>query len=124
MTTNPQAPHEELRAWQASYRLAVEVYKVSRAWPRDERYGLTAQVRSAAYSVGANIAEGCAREGPRDFHRFLAMSLGSLAELHFALRIARDIGILARADWTRPEHLRREAGQLTGSLAKAIRARR
>jgi len=94
MTTSAQAPHESVRAWQASYRLAIEVYKVSRTWPRDERYGLTAQVRSAAYSVGANIAEGLAREGPRELHRFLSMALGSLAEMGFALRLARDLGFL------------------------------
>jgi four helix bundle protein len=124
MATHTQAPHETLRAWQASYRLAIEVYKVSRMWPREERYGLTAQVRSAAYSVGANIAEGLARAGPRELHRFLSMALGSLAELQFALRIARDIDILTPVEWESLESARAETGKLTGSLAKSLRRRR
>ncbi len=124
MATHSLAPHETIRAWQASYQLALVVYKVSRSWPRDERYGLTAQVRSAAYSVGANIAEGFAREGPRELHRFLSIALGSLAELGFALRIARDTGILTTEVWQAIESERQKTGQLTGALAKAVRRRR
>ena len=124
MATHTLAPHETIRAWQASYQLALEVYKVSRMWPRDERYGLTAQVRSAAYSVGANIAEGLAREGPRELHRFLSIALGSLAELGFALRIARDTGILGPEEWQAIEAKRQEAGILTGAFANAVRRRR
>ena len=121
MSTCALAPHERLRAWQACYRLAVEVYKVSRTWSRDERFGLTAQARSAAYSAGANIAEGLARRGRRELHRFLCMSLGSLAELQFALRLARDIGILEAPNWSSVEAMREEAGKLTGALAKSVR---
>ena len=124
MTTSAQAPHESVRAWQASYRLAIEVYKVSRTWPRDERYGLTAQVRSAAYSVGANIAEGLAREGPRELHRFLSMALGSLAEMGFALRLARDLGFLPHETWETVEAARAESGRLTGALARSVRRTR
>ena len=124
MPTDSHAPHEKLRAWQASSGLAAEVYKVSRLWARDERYGLTAQVRSAAYSVGANIAEGVGREGLRELHRFLSIALGSLAELGFALRLARDIGILPQEGWELLEEMRREAGRLTGALAKAVRRSR
>lgn len=124
MATLTRTRHEDIRAWQASCRLAVEVYKVSRTWPPDERYGLTAQVRSAAYSVGASIAEGFAREGTRELHRFLSFSLGSLAELPFAFRIAWEIGIVAPTEWETLEALRAEAGRLTGALAKAVRRRR
>jgi four helix bundle protein len=124
MATHPRAPHEGIRAWRVSYRLAVEVRKVTRDWPRDERYGLTAQARSAVYTVGANIAEGLAREGIRELHRFLSMALGSLAELDFALRIARDIGMLTPEAWQQLENEREEAGRLTGALAKAVRRRR
>ncbi len=85
---------------------------------------MTAQVRSAAYSVGANITEGLSREGPREFHRFLSMALGSLAELQFALRIARDVDILTEEEWESLESARAEAGKLTGALAKAVRLRR
>jgi four helix bundle protein len=123
MATLPKPPHEDIRAWQACYRLAIEVYKVSGSWPPHERYGLTAQVRSAAYSAGANIAEGVARRGSRELHRFLGVALGSLAEIGFALRLARDIGILTHADWERLEAAREEAGRLTGALAKAVRKR-
>jgi four helix bundle protein len=124
MSTLDHLPHEDLRAWQACYQLAVSIYKVSRGWPSEERYGLIAQVRSAAFSAGANIAEGLAREGPRELHRFLSIALGSLAELHFALRLARDTGILEREDWAVLETERQIAGRLAGALAKSVRQRR
>jgi len=89
------SPHEKLRAWQACHELALAVYRVSDRWPRTEQYGLTSQVRRAAFSAASNIAEGSAKRGAKDFARFLDISLGSLAELEYSFRLAEDLGYLS-----------------------------
>jgi four helix bundle protein len=82
--------HERLEAWRWAHRLALEVYNATDRWPRSEMYGLTSQARRAAISIPANIAEGAARRGPREFARYLNISLGSLAELSYLLLFSRD----------------------------------
>ena len=88
------ARHHPLLAWQRSHALTIAVYRHTSTWPSHERYGLASQARRAAISVGATIAEGAAREGPREFHRFLRISLGSLAELEYHLQLAGELGYL------------------------------
>jgi len=85
-----------------------------------ERYGLTAQVRRAAASIAANIAEGAARQGSREFRRFLNISLGSLGELDYHLRLARDLGILDEGEWKGLTTLGNEAGRLIMGLKKSL----
>ena len=71
-----------------SEELALLVYRVTREFPRDERFGLTSQIRRSAVSIGSNIVEGCQRQGNRAFVAFLHQALGSAAELEFQLRLA------------------------------------
>jgi four helix bundle protein len=79
-------PYEKYDAWKASHELALAIYRSTEAWPVAERYGLTAQTRRAALSVPTNIAEGSAKLGPREFRRYLDISLGSLSEISYLLR--------------------------------------
>ncbi|MBI4916539.1 MAG: four helix bundle protein [Acidobacteria bacterium] len=81
-----------LRVWQRSHRLAVEIYGMTAGFPSEERFGLTAQLRRAAVSVAANIAEGSKRESRRDYARFLNIAEGSRAEVEELLILGRDIG--------------------------------
>jgi four helix bundle protein len=85
---------KELRVWQKSHGLALEVYRATRSFPRDEIYGLTSQIRRAAVSVGANIAEGCGRRSDGEFARFLQIARGSASELEYHLLFARDLKLL------------------------------
>jgi four helix bundle protein len=112
--------YERFRAWQATHRLALEVYRITDQWPREERFGLTIQVRRAALSVPANIAEGAARRGSREFRRFLDIAQGSLAELSYLLRFSRDYGLLTEQSWLKLEALRDQAGRLTWRLYYAV----
>ena len=82
-------PYEKLTAWKISYELVLATYRATETFPRHELYGLVSQARRAAFSA-PNIAEGSAKE----FRRFLDIALGSLAELAFILRLARDLGYL------------------------------
>src|SRR5262245_57340893 len=85
--------HKDLVVWQQAIDLAVAVYKVTKNWPKDELYGLTAQALRAATSVAANIAEGYGRENRGSYQQFLRIAQGSLKELETHLTIAQRVGI-------------------------------
>jgi four helix bundle protein len=126
MNSDPPEPfrkgarHERLKAWVACHELVLSVYRVSSTWPVVERYGLTAQARRAAYSTAANIAEGSAKRGSREFRRYLDIVLGSISELTYILRLARDLGYLKRDVWGETEALRDHAGRLTWGLYRTV----
>jgi four helix bundle protein len=109
-------PYEKYDAWKVSHSLALEVYQITETWPKSELYGLTAQTRRAALSVPTNIAEGVAKLGPREFRRYLDISLGSLSELSYLLRFSRDRQLLQPVEWERLDSLRNRAGQLVWRL--------
>jgi four helix bundle protein len=82
---------EDLVVWQKAHALVLAIYRLSRQFPREETYGLTAQVRRAAVSVPANIAEGFKRRGRAEKARFLNISQGSLEEARYYVRLGRDL---------------------------------
>ncbi|HEU0166431.1 MAG TPA: four helix bundle protein [Chloroflexota bacterium] len=86
--------YRDLIVWQKAMDLAEAVYKLSAAFPRSEQFGLTAQIRRAATSVPANIAEGYARSGARDYAHFLTISRGSLLEVETFVLLAVRLGYL------------------------------
>ena len=87
-----------LKVWQKSHRLALRVYANTSAFPKSETFGLTAQTRRAAISIPANIAEGSARNGDKEFARFLYISLGSASELEYFSILIADLGLLGSAE--------------------------
>src|SRR2546423_8046075 len=113
--------HERLEAWQAAHQLVLLLYRTTRSFPAEERYGLTSQIRRAAFSVAANIAEGAAKRGRREFRRYLDIALGSVTELEVALRLARDRRYLTHQAWEQLERLRNHAGAVTWRLYEAVR---
>jgi len=84
----------DLQVWDKAHKLTLEAYKITQAFPREELYGLTSQIRRSNASIGANIAEGCGRRGNGDFHRFLQNAMGSASELEYHILLAHDLGIL------------------------------
>jgi len=119
-------PYERLTAWKVAHEFAVAVYRTTHSFPKSELYGLTSQMRRAAFSVPANIAEGSAKRGSAEFRRFLDIAVGSFAEVSYAMVCARDVGILTRDDFDRLEAPRAKVGKLTWGLYSSIakRARR
>ena len=113
-------PYERLKAWQLCHELALAVYAASDSWPRSEAFGLAAQARRAAHSAAANIAEGSAKRGKAEFRRFLDVSLGSLSELSYTLRLARDRGMIGGEQWEEVDRLRHHAGAVTWRLYEAV----
>lgn len=112
----PVTPYERLDAWNSAHRLVLLVYQATKSWPTRELYGLTSQTRRAAFSVAANIAEGSAKKGSREFRRYLDISLGSFAELRYALRLARDLNLLPAPEWVQLQPQIDLAGKLLWKL--------
>src|SRR5690348_13747596 len=81
-----------LKVWQKAHALTLEVYRNTRDFPADERFGLTTQLRRSCASVPANLAEGCARGGDTDFARFVNIAAGSASETDYHLLLAHDLG--------------------------------
>ena len=106
---------ENLRIWQEGMQLAKDIYRASSSWPKGEVYGLTAQVRRAVVSIPANLAEGVGRGTAAELSRYSRIALGSAYELDTLLRLARDFGYLAHANFE-------ELSTRVSSLAKQISA--
>lgn len=87
-----------LRVYQHAYSLALDVYRHTKQFPQAERYGLVAQLRRAAVSIPANIAEGCGRLTRKDLVRFLSIAHGSAGELETELALSADLGFLPKQD--------------------------
>ena len=84
----------ELKVWAKAHHVTLQLYKVTRSFPKEELYGLTSQIRRSAASIGANIAEGCGRGSKREFANFLRVASGSASELEYHLVLAADLEIL------------------------------
>jgi len=86
----------DLKVWQKSHQLTLEVYRFTSTFPREELYGLTGQIRRASSSISANIAEGCGRNSPNELRHFLEIAMGSASELEYHLLLARDLNMLVQ----------------------------
>lgn len=89
----------QLDAWQEAHRFVLLVYRISRAFPADERFGLTDQLRRAIVSIVSNIAEGFSRNSFKEKLQFYTTALGSLSESQAQLLVARDLGYVSGADF-------------------------
>ena len=109
----------QLQIWEKAHRLTLAVYKATAGFPRDEMYGLTSQIRRSSSSIGANIAEGCGREGDADFARFLQIAMGSASELEYHLLLAHDLGMLSVQDYKSiTPHIQEVKRMLTGFIKR------
>jgi four helix bundle protein len=93
----------KIRAWQANRELTVMIYRATASFPREERFGMVSQMRGAAVSIGANMAEGCGRGTRADTHRFFQISFASAVELLHHLITALDLGFLRPAEFDKLE---------------------
>jgi four helix bundle protein len=107
----------KLKVWQRAHQLTLAVYRLAATLPDYERFGLAAQLRSAAASIAANIAEGCGRRnswsGSGELIRFLHMAMGSATELEYRLLLAYDLGLI-------PDELYRPVGRETVELQRMV----
>jgi four helix bundle protein len=112
--------HRDLKAWELSIDLADLTYRKTASLPADERFGLSAQMRRAAVSVSANIAEGAGRDSAKEFRRFLFIARGSLAELETLAIIASRIGLLPQKDRNELLAARNEVARVVQGLINSF----
>jgi four helix bundle protein len=86
--------YRELKVWQRSYQLCLEIYKITKRFPNEERYGLTSQTRRAAVSVPSNTAEGYGRKTTPEYIRFLYIAYGSNCEMETQILLSGDLGYI------------------------------
>jgi four helix bundle protein len=89
----------DLRAWQEAHKLVLEIYKITKGFPKEELFGLVNQMRRAAVSITSGIAEGFSRQSYKDKAHFYSIAQGSNTELQNQLLIAKDVGYLASPDF-------------------------
>jgi four helix bundle protein len=112
--------YRDLKVWNMAKSLAVGCYKLTRTFPRDELFGLTAQIRRSAVSVPANIAEGYGRELRGDYMRFLRIAQGSLKELETHLLIAVEVGCCAPESAAPPLEQADQIGRMLRALIRSL----
>jgi four helix bundle protein len=92
--------YRDLQVWGKAHNLTLELYRISRGFPREEVYGITSQLRRAAASIGANLAEGCGRRTSAELARFVRIAMGSASELDYHLLLSRDLGFMSPEEFT------------------------
>ena len=112
----------KLKVWRKGYELTLEVYGSTATFPKEELYGLTGQIRRAASSVPANIAEACGRGGNAEFSRFLRIAMGSASELEYHLLLARDLKLLYGDEYERLAGEIVEVKRMLTAFAQRLRA--
>lgn len=113
----------QLKVWQKAHQLTLAVYKASGSLPKEELYGLTSQLRRAATSIPANIAEGCGRDGDAELARFLQIAMGSTSELEYHLLLARDLDFLPTETYTPLHDDLIEIKRMLATLIKKLRVK-
>lgn len=108
---------KELKVWSKAHTTTLELYRLTRHFPKEELYGLTSEIRRAASSIGANIAEGCGRKSDGEMARFLHIARGSAVELEYHPLLARDMQLLPAASFT---VLEREVDEIQRMLTSLI----
>jgi four helix bundle protein len=113
-------PHEGLNVWKMAVDFVVNVYKVTERFPSHERFGLTAQIRRAAVSVPANIAEGAARKSPKEYSHFLSIAQGSTSEVETELLISYRLGYLDKARFLELQAALDSIGKMLNGLSRRL----
>jgi four helix bundle protein len=112
--------YQELNIWKRSVEIAIEIYNISKNFPKEELYGLTSQIRRASVSISSNIAEGFNRYHNKEFRQFLYISLGSCAEVETQLFIAQRLNYVDQEKSSKLIKELGEIGKMINSLIKKI----
>ena len=114
-------PHERLDVWNKSLDFVVDMYRLTESFPKEEKFGLTSQVRRAAVSVPANIAEGAGRQSEKEFVHFLSNAQGSASELATEILIAFRLGFLSEQDYATSSDGLDNIGRMIHGLSRHLK---
>jgi four helix bundle protein len=112
--------YKDLKVWQKAHEFALEIYRITKQYPKTEIYGLTAQLRRAALSVPTDIVEGYARKGDKELARFFNIAIGSLAEVEYLLYFSKELNYITQDDYSKVESMRNDAGSLLWSFYRKL----
>ncbi|MDX6612528.1 MAG: hypothetical protein QOD75_1714 [Blastocatellia bacterium] len=116
-------PHEKLDVWRKAIEFVLAVYKATEGFPKEEKFGLTSQVRRAAVSIPANLAEGAARSSRKEFAHFISNAQGSASEVETELLIAYRLGYLPEEEYSSLRKAHDDLGKMLNGLSRHIRQR-
>ena len=111
----------DLKVWEKAHELTLQIYQTTSSFPKHELYGLTSQIRRAAASIPANIAEGCGRSGDAEFGRYLQIAMGSASETEYHLILAFDLGYIDELIYQKVNSDLIEVKQMLAGLIKKLR---
>lgn len=112
--------YKKFLVWQKAHQLTLEIYRVTKNFPKEEVYGLTSQMKRAASSIPMNIAEGCGRNTDKDFARFLVIAFGSANELEYQVILSTDLSYLDQEQSTTLLTELEEVKKMLNGLIKKI----
>ena len=112
----------KLKVWEKSHCFALNIYKSTTNFPKDELYGITNQIRRSCTSIPTNIAEGCGRYGDVDFSRFLIIALGSASESEYLIQLAFDLKLLHEEEYKKLSDDIVEIKQMLTSLIRKLKS--
>ncbi len=112
--------YKELKVWQRSYQLCIDVYKITKSFPQEEKYGLTSQMRRSALSVSSNIAEGYGRKTTPEYIQALYIAYGSHCELETQILLSGDLNYIAKEDLNKLQGTVNEVERMLKALIKAL----
>ena len=110
-----------IKAWQLADDLVIAIYDATATFPAEERYGLISQIRRAAVSTAANIAEGATRHSHKEYVQFLSIAKGSLAEVEYYLHLSQRLGYLTETQHRQLTEVQGQCGKTLHGLFKAVR---
>lgn len=113
-------PHRKLLLWQKSIEFVLQIYKVLRKFPAEERFGIVAQMQRAAVSIPSNIAEGAARKSRKEYLQFLYTARGSISELDTQLEISLRLNYLTIQDYEQLQENLNEISKMLNGLISAL----
>ena len=113
-----------LKVWQKAHTLTLDVYRKTRQFPPEEKFGLTSQLRRSCASVPANLAEGCGRSGDGDFARFVDFAMGSACETDYHLLLSRDLKFLPEIEYRPLLNQISEVKRMLASFEQTLRGNR
>ncbi len=113
-----------LEVWQKAHEFTLAVYRLTKGFPDDERFGLTSQLRRSAASMGANLAEGCGRGTDAEFARYVQIAMGSASEVEYHLLLAKDLTYLHADQYPELQEEITRVKRMLASLLKTLNANR
>lgn len=112
--------YKKLIAFRLAHDAVLTVYRITKLFPKEEVFGLTAQMRRAAVSISSNIVEGCSRASEKDYQRFIEIAFGSCRELHYQTTLSHQLGYLSKGDYAELDPQLEELEKVLGALYRSL----